>query len=294
MAIGTAAALGLGLGAQALGGFLNSRNQNRAARRQDQYNSQARQQAMGMMQQGPSALEQMGAGLLQNWSGGGAPAGMMGFGQPMVNMMAQGGQMSPGQMFNTGQDGIMQSLMADPRTRVDQTLGGMIDNQGNPFDTSELFRALGVTDAANTEKAVAQTRAAAGGLGQRFGSYMARQEGDMRTQANNNAATRNAGIAMQSQGDAQQRMLAALGMASGREQFGTQMGMQGQQNQMQLLQTLLGAQQGRMGQNAQLAGMGYGMGQPVNAPGYGGMFTDLGQMGMMAGMMGQSPYRRGR
>lgn len=286
MAIGTAAALGLGLGAQALGGFLNSRNQNRAARRQDQYNQQARQQAMGMVQSGPSVLEQMGAGMLQNWQGG-APGGMAAFGSPMVNMM------SPGQRFNSGQDGLMQSLNVDPRQRVDQTLGGIIDNQGNPFDTSALFQALGVTDAANTEKAVAATRAGAGGLGQRFGSYMARQEGDMRTQANNNAATRNAGIAMQSQGDAQQRLLAALGMASGREQFGTQMGMQGQQNQMQLLQTLLGAQQGRMGQNAQLAGMGYGMGQPVTAPGYGGMFTDLGQMGMMAGLMGQSPYRRG-
>jgi hypothetical protein len=295
MAIGTGTAMALGMGANMLGGLLKGRGANKAAKKQNAYNQQAQQQFMGMMQPGVSPLETMGMNMLQGMQGapgagmnmmapdGGGP-GLMPGGMPMVNMMA------PGQNFNTGQDGLMQSLRSDPQTKVDETLGGIGHEGGNPFNTSELFRALGVMDQENTNQAVAQTRAGASGLGHRFGSYMANQEGNMRTQANNAAAARNAQIGMQSHEGAQARAMQALGMLSGREQFNTQAGMQGQQNQMQLLQTLLGAQQGRMGQNMQLAQLGYGAGQPVAAPGYGGAFQDAGQMASMWAMM--QPRRR--
>lgn len=220
MAIGTATAIGLG--AAALGGFMSTRNKNKQAKRQEQYGQQQAQNFTGMMQQGPGAAE-MG---LQNFAGGlQGPAaynpqmvGAPGYTPEMANVQG----MLSGSGFNTGQDALMQSLRTDPTAKSNQALQGIIEGGGNPFDTTQMFRALGVIDQRNTDSAVAQTRAGSSGLGQRFGSYMARQEGSMRQQANENAAARNAQIQMSSYGDAQQRLLAGIGQLSGNEQFAAQ------------------------------------------------------------------------
>lgn len=346
MAIGTAAAIGLGLAG--IGGIMDSRNKNKQAKQQNAFNQQQYKQAMGMMQQGPSAAETYGMGMLQNM-GGQMPQAYqpMQVGMPNFNpqMADVGGYLQSGG-FNTGQDSIMQMLRADPRTKVDETLQGMIDQQGNPFDTSEMFRALGVIDQRNTDSAVAQTRAGSSGLGQRFGSYMQRTEGNMRTQANENAAARNAGIQMQSYEAAQGRRMGGLGMLSGREQFNRSMnanlaqmlqqgglsaaGLQlqgvgsnnaamqaqagmdlqsqlanqsaglnaaqmnqqgmlaGQQNQAQILQTLLAAQQGRQVGNTNLLGLAGGQ-APVAGPGYGGVIGGLGTAVMLPGVLRSNP-----
>lgn len=220
MAIGTATAIGLG--AAALGGWMSTRNKNKQAQRQEQYGRQQAQNFQGMMQTGPSALEQQGAAMMGGMTAPTAynPQQVAGPSYTPEQFNAAGALGGFG--FNTGQDALMQSLRTDPTQRSNTALQSIIGGQGNPFDTSALFQALGVMDQRATNTAVAQTRAGASGLGQRFGSYMARQEGDMRLRANEAAAARNAQIQMQSHGDAQQRLLQSIGMLSGNEQFGAQ------------------------------------------------------------------------
>ena len=306
MAIGTAAAIGLG--AAALGGILNKRKGDKDAKRQTQYGQQQAQNFQSLMQNGPTALQQQGQQML---GGFGMPQQVGGPGYNPQLFNAQ--QALGGAGFNVGQDALMQALRTDPVAKSNQALQGIVGQQGNPFNASDLFRALGVMDQRATDQAVSQTRAGASGLGQRFGSFMARQEGDLRSRANEAAAARNAQIGMQSHEAAQQRLLQAMGLMSGNEQFAAQnqlanagqlqqsalaagnlglggaqannaaqaqlaglqqqaqmanqtAGLQGQQTQAQVLQALLGAQQNQQAQNIQLAGMSAGVGAPVINP----------------------------
>jgi hypothetical protein len=302
MAIGTATALGIG--GAVLGGILNTRNKNKQAQRQEQYGQQQAAMMQGMMQRAPTGSEMWGQQML----------GQMGA-RPLQFDATSFNQYG----FNTGQDAIMQALRTDPTAKSNQALEGIIAGGGNPFDTSALFSALGVMDQRATDTAVAQTRAGASGLGQRFGSYMARQEGDMRLRANEAAAARNAQIQMQSYGDAQQRLLASIGALSGNEQFAAQQqlagagqlqqgalnasniglqaaGMnqqaqlQGQAQQADLLRSLLGAEQTRQGQNIQLAGLAAGLGAPQGRESYGSILSGAGSLLTMPGVLRSNPY----
>lgn len=123
-----------------------------------------------------------------------------------------------GQGFNTGQDALMQMLRADPLTKTDAVLGGIMET-GDPFDTSNVFKTLAVVDNHNREAGLADLRAGAGGLGQRFGSAMMRGEEKLVGEMDENTAARNAQIAMQAYEAAQARRLQAAGLQTGREQF---------------------------------------------------------------------------
>lgn len=246
MALGTATAIGLGLGV--LGGYMNARSQNAAARQQNRFNQQMFGQAMGMMQNDPSQLEGMGLNF-----------------------------------FNSGQDGLMQMLRADPRSKVDQTLQGIA--QGNTgFDNSQLFQALGLMDQQALDESVGGLRAGAPGLGQRFGTAMRGAEVDLRADAANQAAVRNAQIGMQSHEAAQARAMQALGLLSGREQFNIESMLQGRGQQAGILQLLLAAEAQRRQGNVGLLQAAGGMGQPVAQPGYGGFLSGIGTLGLWAGM----------
>ena len=268
MAIGTATAIGLGVAA--LGGVLNKRKGDKDAKRQTQYGQQQAQNFTGMMQQGPTALQQQGQQILGGWQMPQQVAGP-GYNPQMFNAGMALGDAG----FNVGQDALMQALRTDPTAKSTQAIQGLIGQQGNPFNASELFRALGVMDQRATDSAVSQTRAGASGLGQRFGSFMARQEGDLRSRANESAAARNAQIGMQSHEAAQQRLLQSMGLLSGNEQFAAQ-------NQL--------ANAGQLQQAALAAGqLGLGGTQANNAS-----QAQLAQLQQQAGMANQTAGLQGQ
>jgi hypothetical protein len=241
---------GVALGLGAYGGYLDARSRNAAAAQQNMFNQGMFNTATGMMQNDPSALEKLGLG-----------------------------------QYNMSQDSLMQMLRADPNSKVDQTLQG-IAQSGNPFDASALFQSLGVLDSQALDQSVGGLRAGAAGLGQRFGTAMRNSEVDLRTQAGQQAAARNAQIGMQSHESAQARVLQALAALSGREQFRTETGLQANSQQTQLLQMLLAAEAQRRSGNANLLGIAGGMGQPVAQPGYGGFLSGLGSL-LMFSQVGQ-------
>jgi hypothetical protein len=191
--------LGLGLGANEA-----SRSRREAGR--------TRRQAQGMMQTGPSEIEQ----LLKAFAG-------------------PGGGASGNQAFNAGQDSLSQMLRSD---------GGLqqMASTGNPFDTSAMFAALAPVEERMQQQQLAGLRGSAGTgqLGARFGTAFANAEGGLRAQMADESANRRAGIQQSAFENAQQRRLAATdqltGAASASGQLGlSQMGM--------LLQALTGAGQ---------------------------------------------------
>lgn len=192
------------------------------------------------------------------------------FGQPSPLEMWGQQMLMGGQGFNTGQDGLSQSMRSDPMGQSFNALSGIIQGQGNPFNTSELFNALGVIDQRNLDQSLSGLFAGAPGLGQRFGSAMRNSEVRLRQGALQDSALRNAGIAMQSHGDAQNRLLQALGLT----QQGA-LGQQGQQNQ--LLQLLLGAQGNRQ---AMLSGL------PSDSP-FGSFLGDVGSATLIPDLFGR-------
>lgn len=207
--------------------------------------SQRNRQLQGLFGQ-PTGLEQFGLGLLG----------------------AQG--------WNPGQDGLMQSMRRDPLGQSYNALGAIIEGQGNPFDTTQLFEALGAIDNRNLTRSVAGLGAAQSGIGSRFGTAALNAEARLRQGALQDAAARNAGIAMQSHGDAQARLLQALGLSQ-------QGGLAAAQQQQNLLGMLLQAQGQRQ---AMLAG------QPAGSP-FGSFLGDIGTAGLLPNLWGsrglQSP-----
>lgn len=125
--------------------------------------------------------------------------------------------------FNTGQDALMQMLRSDPRTKVDQTLEGIMANQGDPYNNSELFRSMGVLDQRAIDEQIGQLRGSFAGLGQRFGSSAQRQEGTIRREMTDDMMARNAQIQAAAYEAAQGRRMDAASALTGREQFGQQL-----------------------------------------------------------------------
>lgn len=149
------------------------------------------------------------------------------------------------QGFNSGQDGFMQFL----------------NRGGAQFDNSEQFKALNVLDQRGIGEQVAQLHGSAGSLGQRFGTAMNRNEGNLRRDALQNIGARNAGIASSSFESGAQRGLQAQGLLA------------------QILGQAGGLQQGQQNSNVNilslLAGQGVPQQQPNALPGAAGDISQL-------------------
>jgi hypothetical protein len=182
---------------------------------------------------------------------------------PYEDILAQ--YMTPMGRFNMGQDGGMQALRADGNRQMNAmgVYQDIMRGGGNPFDTSEMFRALGAVDDRQMANAVAQMRAGATGLGQRFGGAMLNQEADLRRDMLQNLQARNAGIQSQAYEAAQGRLMGAADAS--------------QAAIMQMIQQGYGMSMGNRQMNAQLLGMLSGQ-QPVPYS-----QNPLGQMAMDAG-----------
>lgn len=314
MAVGTATALTLGsLALQGGGMAYNAYSQNKNANRLNQRQDALLQQAAGMRQNGMGEAERLILGLIN--SGGQDPGSTFSPTQlDLGGLLNQGG-------FNVGQDALMQQLRATPGSNLNKSLEAVLAGGGNPFDTSELFSALGAVDQRNTNQQVAGLRAGASGLGQRFGSGMLGAETALRQSISGDLNARNAGIQQGSYESAQARLLQAASQLAARDQFQAGLSDQirrggldlaslfmqnnnannasaaqaasiNQQNrgfEAGLLQMLLGAEQNRNAFNLSTLGLGAGMQPQMPAYGYGNAASDFGQMMMFMQMLNQRP-----
>jgi len=191
-----------------------------------------------------------------------------GIAEPWLQGMLGGGG---SEQFNAGQDALMQMLRSNPMEASNRSMTEMV-NTGNPFDTTELFRSLGVMDERARGDALAGVRAGSSGLGQRFGTAMARESNNTMAQLLEGAAARNAQIAMGSHESAQGRKLGAA----------SQLG-QNQSLMAGLAQMLMGsdAQQ----QNQQLNALSLLLGMPMGQSAATGVGSDIGSMGQMLAFM---------
>lgn len=290
MAVGTGTALLIGAGLSAAGTGYGAYEQSQAAGRQRKRQDELYAEAARMRQSGPGRAEQGIMQLLQELGGqGSGPLNIAG-------TLDAGG-------YNAGQDALMQMLRSAGPTMVDKSLENTIGGQGNPFDTSNLFQALGVLDQENIGGALAQQRAGVSGLGQRFGSANRAAEVDLLRGITNDLNARNAQIQQGAYETAQARLMQANQLMTGREQFGSQnrldtigalqsgaMGLgdilmraqaqqaaiQAQRNSLQanLLNALLGGEQARNNFNLQTLGLGAQL--PAISTGYGSAAADLG------------------
>jgi len=182
-----------------------------------------------------------------------------------------GGTAPGANSFNMGQDWLMQMMRSDPMGASNRAMEGMMAG-GNPFDTTELFRSLGVLDERNRGDALAQVNAGASGLGQRFGTSMNREANNTMAQMVEAAAARNAGIGMQSHDSAQNRILGAAG------QYGNNRAME-----MGLAQALMGGSQAQNNQRMQALSMMLGM--PMGQSPLTGVGSDIGSLGSLIAFM---------
>lgn len=113
-----------------------------------------------------------------------------------------------GEAFNTGQDSLLQMLRTDPNAKARTAMEGMLET-GDPFDTSNMFRMLEQVDARQRASGLADLRAGASGLGQRFGSSMMQGEQDVVKQLLESTGARNAQIQQGSYEAAQGRRMQA-------------------------------------------------------------------------------------
>jgi hypothetical protein len=318
MAVATGTALALGsMALQAGGSAYNAYQQSQAAKAQNARQDAILQQAAGMRQYGMGDVEKM---LLNLYNTDANSPGVT-FNPTQLDLggiLKQGG-------YNVGQDALMQMLRSTPDSNLNRSLNSVLSGQGNPFDTSKMFEALGTVDRRNTNQQVADLRGGSGGLGQRFGSAMTGAETALRGSISADLNSRNAQIQAGSHESAQTRLLQAAAQLAARDQFqaglaGTvrqggmdlsQLFMQNnaqnnassaqaasmnQQNRnfgAQLLQLLLGAETNRNNFNLQTLGLGAGMQAAVPQYGYGNAASDFGQllmfMQMMNGFGGQRP-----
>lgn len=245
--------MALSAGSSIYGGMQQDKASRRAGRRANRLENRA----FGMMEEGPTSVEQ----LIQEYLG------------------------------NIGQDGILQQMRASPEGQYQQdvinTLLGITESGGDPFDTSELFAALEPIEADMRDEAVAELRGGASGLGQRFGSASQRAEAELLSDIVNQSAGRRAQIQQGSYEAGQGRKMGALGMlldrlARAENLATTQTGVE-----TSLLQMLLGGEQARRGYNAQLFGFGAGMPQAPPQMGMANAGGDIAQLLMMYPFMQQ-------
>lgn len=126
----------------------------------------------------------------------------------LLMRMSNGTQ--PGEAFNTGQDALMQMLRSNPNQQTLNQLNSMVAT-GDPFDTSNMFKTLQAVDDRQRARGLADLRAGATGLGQRFGSSMMQGEQDLVGQLLDTSAARNAQIQQGAYEAAQGRRLQAAG-----------------------------------------------------------------------------------
>jgi hypothetical protein len=244
--------LTIGLILQGLGTGWGAYSQNRANKKTER-----------TMQQRQGQLEQLIMPMLgQNRQQGGAESSLLELLSGMGDMDLFG---SGNQAWNTGQDSLMQMLRSDP------------------LDTSEMFKSWEPIENRALQEALAGAFSQAPGLGQRFGSAMRREEGQVRGEAAENSAARRQTAELGVQGDNRQRQLQAAELLSGMggQQAGT------------LLQMLMGQIQGygmagNMGANRQNNDLGLLsllFGQPMMAGQPNAMPGALGEMGGMLALL---------
>lgn len=175
-----------------------------------------------------------------------------GQGEQMLLQILQDNQFDPDQFFgseewNTGQDALMQMLRAEPT------------------GTEELFEAWEPLERRALESAMADAWGQAGGLGQRFGSAMIREEGRVRGEAAENAAARRAQTAVQLQESQAGRQLQAADLLGGRQLGMGQLILQALAQQISGASALAGAEANRSGADAQL--LSILAGQPIASTG---------------------------
>lgn len=183
---------------------------------------------------------------------------------------------------NTSTDGIMQML----RGSGPASIAGDLLTSGNPFDTSQMFDALGIVDARNTGEQVAGLRAGAAGLGQRFGGTMMREEGNLRSRISQDINARNAGIQMQSFESAQGRRMGTLDQLLRSAGMNLDSSRQNQSMQLAAISQMFNQALGQRQFNQGLLSLQAGLPIAQNgAPGYGQAFSDIGQLIAFAPML---------
>lgn len=219
---------------QGIGGIWGANSQNKANERNQRAMQERYNQLLGFVQ--PRLNQGPGQG------------------EQMLFDLLQSGGLFDNQAFNTGQDALMQSLRSDP------------------IDTTELFASWEPLEMRALDEALAGAFGQSSGLGQRFGSAMMREEGQVRGQAAEQNTARRAGTSVDlATKNAEMQALAAQILSS--------LGVQQGQAQMQGLGMLanMGAQRG--GLEAQLlsllTGAPMAASQPSAMP---GAFGDIGQL----------------
>lgn len=268
--LGALAGVGMGLGA--LGSLFGAR--------EGRQNRQFEQQRFGATQD-----------LVNQLLSGGQP----GQGENMLaQLLGQGQPDMPFLDMNLGQDPMFQTLRADPMASAQRGMLGELMGTGSPFDTSELFGALQPMRDERLSQGLAQTFAGAPGLGQRFGGATQRAAGDVTRQHLSDAALLDAQIGQQSHEAAQGRRLQAGGLSGQLRQNDiqgisqllqglmqqSQLGLGAQAQQGGLIQALIGAEQGRRGQDVSLAGILGGTPTPQGTP-VGSALGGMGQLAML-------------
>lgn len=243
-----------------LWGAFSQNKTNRANQRM----MQQRQQGLdtdvrGRLGSGPSEAEKILMGLLTGGEFGG-----------------EGGGGFDNEAFNTGQDSLMQMLREDP------------------FDPSGMFKSWEPIEQRQLDLALSDAFAGASGLGQRFGSAMMKQEGQVRGEAAQGGAARREEATMKlHETDADRRMNIANILGN----MGVQEG-QANQNQMALmLQGIMGLggmEQNRSNSDMQLLQLMYGMpGGAQQGSAMPGALGDMSQMMMFLPMLMQMMNRGG-
>lgn len=203
---------------------------------------------------------------------GAAQAGAAGFSLPAFQAP---GQITPGTYnptgidlgafsagtpgFNAGQDSLMQMLRAGPQLgTANAGINSVIQGQGNPYDTTGLFKAIDASGQNALDQQVAQLQGSFGSFGQRLGSAAMNAQGQLRNNYLLGSNLQKQQIGQQAYGDAQTRLMNALGLSSQNAlgafgaQAGAAQGLGGLGlNQLSLLSQLAQANQSAFNQGGQ-------------------------------------------
>lgn len=271
MGLETAAIIGLaGMGIQGASSIYGSWQEGQQMNQQQAWRQQMADRAGGYLQDAPYGYENQ----IQQMLGGlGGPSA---YEEQLSSLLGANG----GQRYNTGQDALMQMFRADP------------------YDQTALFEAMLPVEQRLINQQVAGLRGNTSGLGQRFGSAMLREEGNLRGQALENQAARRQQLGFQAYEAQQGRAMNAADLMTryGLQQQGQQMGGYGQllgaeQGRMgmqgNLLQMLAQAAQGRQGNNMNILGMMQGFAPQITGSPWAQAGGDMGQLLMMLPLLSQ-------
>ncbi len=160
-----------------------------------------------------------------------------------------------GSDFNMGQDSLMQMLNRSPGQQRDRAMTQNLRQLygGDMGNVQQLIDANTANTMGQLDQQVSALRGSAGTLGQRFGSDLRGQEGQLRTQTLLGLNQLNQGALQQAFQNSQQNRLAALGLGAQNLNQANQFGLQGAQVQQGAAQQLMQAalQAAQLGQGAQ-------------------------------------------